>query len=207
VHLAQGRTVEHAVAVLDPGQHAASYVALSRDRDSTTVVLSAEAIAGTLEELAELLQLPAGRRDAQVRQRYADALHAAGVDERSRGLLVQRWPEFAAQPDPDRGTATSTAPLRALEQARQTVAALARHADHGRRRPAPEPGQPATPDQRAHDDAGSARSARCGAGADPRPAGRTRRRPARRRGGAGTEQARAREAAPRGARPGTLRCT
>jgi len=31
VHLAQGRTVEHAVAVLDPGQHAASYVALSRD--------------------------------------------------------------------------------------------------------------------------------------------------------------------------------
>jgi len=44
VHLAQGRTVEHAIAVLDPDQHAASYVALSRDRSSTTVVLSAEAV-------------------------------------------------------------------------------------------------------------------------------------------------------------------
>jgi len=134
--------------------HAASYVALSRDRDSTTVVLSAEAVAGTPEELAELLQLPAGRRDAQVRQRYADALHAAGVDERSRGLLVQRWPELATQPDPDRGTPAGTGSPGALEQARQTVAALARHADRGHRRAVPEPGQPATPDQRAHDAAG-----------------------------------------------------
>jgi hypothetical protein len=116
--------------------HAASYVALSRDRDSTTVVLSAEAVAGTPEELAELLQLPAGRRDAQVRQRYADALHAAGVDERSRGLLVQRWPELATQPDPDRGTPAGTGSPGALEQARQTVAALAWYADHGRRRSA-----------------------------------------------------------------------
>jgi len=182
--------VEHAVAVLDPGQHAASYVALSRDRDSTTVVLAAEAVAGTPAELAELLGLPAGRRDAQVRQRYADALHAAGVDERSRGLLVQRWPEFATQPDPDRGT--RTAPLGELEQARQTVAALARHADRATAGPcrsrASRPRRTASTRRRR-----AARSAFCGAGADPRPAGRTRRLPAG--AGAGAEQARAREAA------------
>ncbi len=73
-----------------PGPARRSYVALSRDRDSTMVVLSAEAIATTPEELAELLGLAAGQRDAQVRQRYADAWHAAGVDEHSRGLLAQR---------------------------------------------------------------------------------------------------------------------
>jgi len=83
----------------------------------------------------------------------ADALHAVGVDEQSRGLLAQRWPEFASQPDPDRWTRTGSPGE--LEKARQTVAALARHADHGRRRATPEPGQPATPDQRAHDAAGS----------------------------------------------------
>ncbi len=179
VHLAQGRTVEHA----------ASYVALSRDRDSTTVVLSAEAVATTPEELAEL---PAGQRDAQVRQRYADALHTAGVDERSRGLLAQRWPELATQPDPARGTSTSTAPL---EQARQAVAALARHADCGRRRPGPEPVQPGAPDQRAHDDAGSPGPV---AAVLERIRGRHAERAADQRGGgagAGAEEARAREAA------------
>jgi len=83
----------------------------------------------------------------------ADALHAAGVDERSRGLLAQRWPELATQPDPDRGTRTGSPG--GLEKARQAVAALARYADHGRRGPAPESGQSATPDQRGHHDAGS----------------------------------------------------
>jgi len=95
VHLAQGRTVEHAIAVLDPHQHAASYVALSRDRSSTTVVLSAEAVSDTPEDLAWLQQLPAPQRQSQVLQRYASSLHQAGVLEQARGLLEQTWPELA----------------------------------------------------------------------------------------------------------------
>jgi len=95
VHLAQGRTVEHAIAVLDPHQHAASYVALSRDRSSTTVVLSAEAVSDTPEDLAWLQQLPAAQRQSQVLQRYASSLHQAGVLEQARGLLEQTWPELA----------------------------------------------------------------------------------------------------------------
>jgi len=98
VHLAQGRTVEHAIAVLDPHQHAASYVALSRDRSSTTVVLSAEAVSDTPEDLAWLQQLPAAQRQSQVLQRYASSLHQAGVLEQARGLLEQTWPELAIGP-------------------------------------------------------------------------------------------------------------
>ncbi len=95
VHLAQGRTVEHAIAVLDPHQHAASYVALSRDRSSTTVVLSAEAVSDTPEDLAWLQQLPAAQRQSQVLQRYASSLHQAGVLEQARGPLEHTWPELA----------------------------------------------------------------------------------------------------------------
>jgi len=95
VHLAQGRTVEHAIAVLDPHQHAASYVALSRDRNSTTVVLSAEAVSDTPEDLTWLQQLPAAQRHSQVLQRYANSLHQAGVLEQARGLLEHTWPELA----------------------------------------------------------------------------------------------------------------
>jgi len=98
VHLAQGRTVEHAIAVLDPHQHAASYVALSRDRSSTTVVLSAEAVSDTPEDLTWLQQLPAPQRHSQVLQRYASSLHQAGVLEQARGLLEQTWPELAIGP-------------------------------------------------------------------------------------------------------------
>ncbi len=98
VHLAQGRTVEHAIAVLDPHQHAASYVALSRDRSSTTVVLSAEAVSDTPEDLTWLQQLPAAQRQSQVLQRYASSLHQAGVLEQARGLLEQTWPELAVGP-------------------------------------------------------------------------------------------------------------
>jgi len=100
VHLAQGRTVEHAIAVLDPHQHAASYVALSRDRSSTTVVLSAEAVSDTPEDLAWLQQLPAAQRQSQVLQRYASSLHQAGVLEQARGLLEHTWPEFASSSRP-----------------------------------------------------------------------------------------------------------
>jgi len=100
VHLAQGRTVEHAIAVLDPHQHAASYVALSRDRSSTTVVLSAEAVSDTPEDLAWLQQLPAAQRQSQVLQRYASSLHQAGVLEQARGLLEHTWPELASSSRP-----------------------------------------------------------------------------------------------------------
>jgi len=100
VHLAQGRTVEHAIAVLDPHQHAASYVALSRDRSSTTVILSAEAVSNTPEDLAWLQQLPAAQRQSQVLQRYANNLHQAGVLEQARGLLEHTWPELASSSRP-----------------------------------------------------------------------------------------------------------
>ena len=100
VHISQGRTVESAIAVLDPQSNAAAYVALSRDRGNTTLVLSAEAVAETPEELDRLLALPASERDTAVVAGYAARLHEAGVLEaEDRQLLVQRWPEFR---DPDR---------------------------------------------------------------------------------------------------------
>ncbi len=101
VHLAQGRTVEHAITVVDPGQHAATYVALSRDRASTHLVLSAEAVADTPEELARLQALPAAERDAAVIAGYAGRLHEAGaVEADQRRLLDEQWPELAAAPQP-----------------------------------------------------------------------------------------------------------
>lgn len=103
VHLAQGRTVEHAIAVLDPHQHAASYVALSRDRSSTTVVLSAEAVSDTPEDLAWLQQLPAAQRERQVLQRYASSLHQAGVS--SRPAACSSTPGPSSRAAADRGSA------------------------------------------------------------------------------------------------------
>jgi len=101
VHLAQGRTVEHAITVVDPGQHAATYVALSRDRASTHLVLSAEAVADTPEELARLQALPAAERDAAVIAGYAGRLHEAGaVEADQRRLLDEQWPELAAASQP-----------------------------------------------------------------------------------------------------------
>jgi len=105
VHLSQGRTVDHAVAVIDPHAHAATYVALSRDRQSTTLVLSAEAVAETPEELARLRALPGPERDAAVITRYAARLHEAGaVEADRRRLLDEQWPELAG---PSRRPATA----------------------------------------------------------------------------------------------------
>jgi len=126
VHLSQGRTVDHAVAVIDPHAHAATYVALSRDRQSTTLVLSAEAVAETPEELARLRALPGPERDAAVITRYAARLHEAGAVEADRHrLLDEQWPELAAP-----SQRQATAPEAASVGAGRGVA-------RGRREPVP----------------------------------------------------------------------
>jgi len=109
VHLAQGRTVDHAIAMIDPDAHASTYVAISRDRRSTTLVLSAEAVAATPEDLARLAALPAAERTAAVVTSYATRLHEAGVVEADRRqLLVERWPELLVT-----AATVPTVPLRA----------------------------------------------------------------------------------------------
>ena len=130
VHLAQGRTVDHTVAVVDPDAHAATYVALSRDRQTTTLVLSAEAVAATPEDLARLRALPAAERTAAVVTAYAIRLHTAGAVEAEQArLLVERWPELLSTRDTLPVDPRYTAPDR-----------------HGRARPGDPSGRVPTPD-------------------------------------------------------------
>jgi len=130
VHLAQGRTVDHTVAVVDPDAHAATYVAMSRDRQTTTLVLSAEAVAATPEDLARLRALPAAERTAAVVTAYAIRLHTAGgVEAEQARLLVERWPELLSTRDTLPVDPRYTAPDR-----------------HGRARPGDPSGRVPTPD-------------------------------------------------------------